>query len=207
MHEQSQKSARSWVALGGKRWTAISLGLLVLAMVGLSFAAVPLYRWFCQVTGYGGTTQVAEAPETRSERRMMVRFDANVASGMPWVFEAPKPVELVLGESGLVAYKARNTTDRPILGTAIYNVVPQQTGSYFNKVECFCFTEQLLMPGEEKEFPVTFFVDPAIEEDPNLDRVTTITLSYTFFDKGPEALKEYMSRHEVRAAELTGAGE
>jgi cytochrome c oxidase assembly protein subunit 11 len=101
------------------------------------------------------------------------------------VFEAPKPVELALGETGLVAYKGRNPTSRPILGTATYNVVPAQAGVYFNKIQCFCFTEQLLMLGEEKEFPVTFFVDPAIEEDPDLKGVTTITLSYTFFDKEP----------------------
>ena len=174
-------------------------------MVGLSFAAVPLYRLFCAVTGYGGTTQVAEAaPAQLSERSIQVRFDANVAAGMGWVFEAPKPVELALGATGLVAYKGSNPTDRPILGTAIYNVVPLQAGVYFNKIQCFCFTEQLLMPGEEKEFPVTFFVHPAIEEDPNLNGVTTITLSYTFYDKGPVALEQYMASHEVKAAALEG---
>ncbi|NGO55162.1 cytochrome c oxidase assembly protein [Mesorhizobium camelthorni] len=185
-----------------KRRTAAALAGLALAMVGLSFAAVPLYRLFCQVTGYGGTTQVAEAAPTPSERRVAVRFDANVAAGMPWAFEAPKPVELALGESGLVAYKARNPTSRPILGTATYNVVPAKAGVYFNKVQCFCFTEQLLMPGEEKEFPVTFFVDPAIEGDPDLKGVTTITLSYTFFDKGTDALKQYMASNGIKAANL-----
>lgn len=186
---------------GRKKWTAASLTLLVLGMVGLSFAAVPLYRLFCAVTGYGGTTQVAEAAPALSEERITVRFDANVAGGMPWVFEAPKPVELALGETGLVAYKGRNPANRPVLGTATYNVVPLQAGQYFNKIQCFCFTEQLLKPGEEKEFPVTFFVDPAILEDPDVAGTKTITLSYTFFDKGPEALKQYMASQETKAAE------
>lgn len=185
-----------------KRRTAASLGLLVLGMVGLSFAAVPLYRLFCAVTGYGGTTQVAEAAPAPSAERLTVRFDANVAGGMPWVFEAPKPVKLALGETGLVAYRVRNPANRPVLGTATYNVVPLQAGQYFNKVQCFCFTEQLLKPGEEKEFPVTFFVDPAILEDPDVAGVKSITLSYTFFDKGPEALKQYMASQETNAAEI-----
>lgn len=185
-----------------KRRTAALLGLLVLGMVGLSFAAVPLYRLFCQVTGYGGTTQVAtEAPE-QSERTITVRFDANVAANMGWTFSAPKPVELALGETGLAAYSGRNSTTRPILGTATYNVTPAQAGIYFNKIECFCFTEQLLMPGEEKEFPVTFFVDPALEDDPDLATVTTVTLSYTFFDKGPAALAEYMASQGDETAAL-----
>jgi cytochrome c oxidase assembly protein subunit 11 len=187
-----------------RRWTAASMAAVAVGMVGLSFAAVPLYRLFCAVTGYGGTTQVAEAAPEQSNRRITVRFDANVAGGMPWVFEAPKPVELALGETGLAAYKGRNPAPRPVLGTATYNVVPLQAGQYFNKIQCFCFTEQLLMPGEKKEFPVTFFVDPAIEEDPDLQGITTITLSYTFFDKGPEALKQYMASHDVKAAELKG---
>lgn len=124
-------------------------------------------------------------------------------TAMAWAFSAPKPVELALGETGLVAYNVRNPTSRPILGTATYNVVvPAQAGVYFNKIQCFCFTEQLLMPGEEKEFPVTFFVDPAIEGDPDLASVTTITLSYTFFDKRDEALQGYKASHGIKAAEL-----
>ncbi|WP_159587651.1 cytochrome c oxidase assembly protein [Chelativorans xinjiangense] len=189
-------------SLRRKRRTAAMLAALVLGMVGLSFAAVPLYRLFCQVTGYGGTTQVATAAPEQSERRITVRFDANVAANMAWAFSAPKPVELALGETGLVAYTGRNPTNRPILGTATYNVTPAQAGVYFNKIQCFCFTEQLLMPGEEKEFPVSFFVDPAIEDDPDLASVTTITLSYTFFDKGAEALEKYMASHGIKAAEL-----
>jgi cytochrome c oxidase assembly protein subunit 11 len=187
-----------------KWWTATSLAGLALVMVGLSFAAVPLYRLFCQVTGYGGTTQVAEAAPDQTEQRITVRFDANVAAGMPWSFEAPKPVELALGETGLVAYKARNPTKRPIVGTATFNVMPERAGLYFNKIQCFCFTEQLLKPGEEKEFPVTFFVDPAIEKDRDLKAVATITLSYTFFHKGSETLRQYMASHGIKATEVTG---
>ena len=178
------------------------LALLVLGMLGLSFAAVPLYRLFCQVTGYGGTTQVAEVAPEQTEQRITVRFDANVAAGMPLVFEAPEPVELALGETGLVTYKGRNPFRRAILGTATYNVVPAKAGIYFNKIQCFCFTEQLLMPEEEKEFPVTFFVDPAIESDFELKGIKTITLSYTFFDKGAEALKQYIASHESKATEF-----
>jgi cytochrome c oxidase assembly protein subunit 11 len=185
-----------------KRRTAAMLAVLVLGMVALSFAAVPLYRLFCAVTGYGGTTQIATAAPEQSARRITVRFDANVAANMAWAFNAPKPVELGLGETGLVAYKGRNPTSRPILGTATYNVVPAQAGVYFNKIQCFCFTEQLLMPGEEKEFPVTFFVDLAIEDDPDLASITTITLSYTFFDTGDEALQGYVATHGIKAAEL-----
>lgn len=185
-----------------KRRTAAMLAVLVLGMVGLSFAAVPLYRLFCAVTGYGGTTQIATAAPEQSARRITVRFDANVAANMAWAFSAPKPVELAVGETGLAAYKGRNPTSRPILGTATYNVVPARAGVYFNKIQCFCFTEQLLMPGEEKEFPVTFFVDPAIEDDPDLASVTTIPLSYTFFDQGDEALEGYMASHGIKAAEL-----
>lgn len=188
-----------------KRWTAASLAAVVIGMVGLSFAAVPLYDLFCRVTGFGGTTQVAEAAPAQVEQRITVRFDANVASGMEWVFEAPKPVELALGESGLVAYKARNPTNRPILGTAAYNVTPMRAGAYFNKIECFCFTEQLLMPGEEKEFPVTFFVDPEIMEEFGKEAIPTITLSYTFFDKGPKALENYLASREIDAAGLQDA--
>lgn len=192
------------ISLRRKRRTAGVLAALALGMVGLSFAAVPLYRLFCQVTGYGGTTRVAVVAPKQSEQGIAVRFDANVAAGMPWVFEAPKPVELALGETGTVAYKGRNPFSQPILGTATYNVVPAKAGVYFNKIQCFCFTEQLLMPGEEKEFPVTFFVDPTLADDPDLKSITTITLSYTFFDKGPEALKQYVASHAIKAAEVVG---
>src|SRR3546814_1788168 len=134
------------------------------------------------------TTRAAQAaPTTVIDREITVRCDANVASGLPWRFTAPKPVKLRLGEERLVAYKGKNIGNGPYLGTAAFNVTPFKTGEYFSKIECFCFTEQLLLPGEEKEFTVSLFVDPKLAEDPNATDVSTITLSYTFFDQGAEA--------------------
>jgi cytochrome c oxidase assembly protein subunit 11 len=170
-------------------------------MVGLSFAVVQLYRLFCQITGFGGTTQVAkEAPGSKSERRIDVRFDANVAPGMPWSFTAPKPVTVRLGEQILTAYAATNTGDQPVFGVATFNVVPEAAGRYFSKIQCFCFTEQVLMPGESKEFPLVFFVDPAIAEDRSTAHVSTIALSYTFFNAGPEALRRHLEKNPAVAA-------
>src|SRR5918996_255221 len=126
-----------------------------------------------------------------------VRFDVNVAPDLPWKFVPPKPVTLRLGEEHLVAFEAANVSDEPILGTATFNVTPFKAGEYFNKIECFCFTEQLLMPGESKKFPVTFFVDPGIADDPNTVDVSAITLSYTFFNKGEAGRDEYLRTHQV----------
>ena len=163
---------------------AISLAGLVCAMVGLSFAAVPLYQLFCQVTGFGGTTQVAESlPEALGERVVKVRFNADLAAGLPWAFQPEqRQVALRVGEQGLVFYRVENLSDRPIVGTSTFNVTPLKAGPYFAKLDCFCFIEQRLAPGESAELPVSFFVDPAISEDPNLADVMTITLSYTFFE-------------------------
>lgn len=163
--------------------TALTLGAVVVVMVGLAFAAVPLYRLFCQVTGFGGTTQVAEAlPEQVSEREITVLFDATTSPELPWHFRAAqRQVKLKVGEPGLIHYLATNLADRPTVGTATFNVTPLKAGQYFNKVQCFCFTEQALQPGEEASLGVSFFIDPAILDDPNLDDVNTITLSYTFF--------------------------
>lgn len=157
-------------------------------MVGASFAAVPLYEIFCRVTGYGGTTQVAEAaPEKVLDRRMTVRFNADVGKAMPWRFAPTQDrLELKVGEQALAFYRAKNNSNRTITGTATFNVTPSKAGQYFNKVECFCFTEQELKPGGEIDMPVTFFIDPAIADDPNLNEVTTITLSYTFFETDPD---------------------
>ncbi|MGH6663083.1 MAG: cytochrome c oxidase assembly protein [Rhodospirillales bacterium] len=176
----------------------------VFATMGtLVYFAVPLYQLFCQVTGFGGTTQVAaKAPGAVAGRAMTVRFDTNVARDMPWRFLPPAPAEVRLGEEMLVAFTAQNIGNEPMLGTATFNVTPFKAARYFNKIECFCFTEQLLMPGERKEFPVTFFVDPAIADDPNARDVTTITLSYTFFDKGAAALDEYMKRTRATAGRI-----
>lgn len=162
---------------------ALSMGALVVGMIGMSYAAVPLYRIFCQVTGYGGTTQRAEqAPDTILDRKIKVRFDANTGRGMGWDFwPVQRTVELKIGESALAFYEARNVTDKTITGTATFNVSPEAAGSYFSKVECFCFTEQTLEAGKTADMPVTFFIDPEMVNDPAAKNIDEITLSYTFF--------------------------
>jgi cytochrome c oxidase assembly protein subunit 11 len=178
----------------------------VMTMGALTYAAVPLYRLFCQATGFGGTTQVAAtAPGAVSSLHIAVRFDANVAAGLPWRFTAPNVIEVRLGEQRQVSYVAINLSNEPVLGTAVFNVTPPQVGRHFYKIECFCFTEQLLMPGERKEFPVQFYVDPAIADDPDGRGVRTITLSYTFYNKGRAALDEYLRVHPVTTASSDGA--
>lgn len=170
-----------------RRLALVSFAVAV-GMVGASYAAVPLYEVFCQVTGYGGTTQVADsAPEKILDRRMTVRFNADVGKALPWRFApAQDRIELKVGEQALAFYRAKNNSNRTITGTATFNVTPAKAGQYFNKVECFCFTEQELKAGAEVDMPVTFFIDPAIADDPNLNEVTTITLSYTFFETEPD---------------------
>jgi cytochrome c oxidase assembly protein subunit 11 len=168
-----------------RRNMAMALGALAVAagMVGASYAAVPLYRIFCSVTGYGGTTQRAEiAPHQVLDREVTVRFNADVGQGLPWKFvPVQRDVTVKVGESALIYYKATNASNRPITGMASFNVTPDKVGQYFDKIACFCFTEQRLEPGQSVEMPVTFFVDPRIADDRNLDDVTDITLSYTFF--------------------------
>ena len=168
------------------------LSVVACAMVGLAFASVPLYRLFCQVTGYGGTTQVAEAaPGEVSERRITVRFNADVNPMLPWKFEPlERAVTLRVGESGLTFYRAVNLTDRPVSGTSTFNVTPLKAGPYFAKTQCFCFEKQRLAAGQAVEMGVSFFIDPAILEDRNLDDVTTVTLSYTFFRSPEDGLDE-----------------
>jgi len=156
---------------------------VVAGMVGLSFAAVPAYKAFCQVTGWGGTTQRADAGAERTlARKITVRFDSTVSAGLPWRFK-PEQISqtLHIGETGLAFYEAENLTAKAISGRASFNVSPAKAGLYFKKIECFCFTEQTLQPGEKVSMPVTYFVDPALADDKNLDEVETITLSYTFF--------------------------
>ncbi len=165
------------------RRIAFRLLTLVAVMIGLTFAAVPLYQLFCQVTGYGGTTQRADAPSTQATDRVIsVRFDANTSSRLEWSF---RPVEnriaLKIGENRLAFYKAANRSDTPLTGTATFNVTPELAGAYFNKVDCFCFIEQTLGPGQEVDMPVSFFIDPAILDDPDARNIEEITLSYTFF--------------------------
>lgn len=165
------------------RIVLFSLTVLVAGMLGLSFAAVPLYRIFCQVTGYAGTTQRAgAAPSEALNQTIRVRFDGNVARAMPWQFHpVQNEVDVKIGESTLIFYEAKNTSDKPVRGTATFNVTPEAAGYYFNKIECFCFTEQLLKPGERVDMPVNFFIDPEIVNDPDARNITEITLSYTFF--------------------------
>lgn len=176
------------------RKSNLRLGLyaaaFALGMLGMGFAAVPLYRMFCQVTGFGGTTQRASEGQALAAERagakaggatVSVRFDANVDPGLPWVFRPEQVTETVrLGQRRMAFFYARNTSDKPITGQASFNVSPEQTGAYFNKVQCFCFTEQTLQPGEEVHMPVLFFVDPAIRADEDAAPVEQITLSYTF---------------------------
>jgi cytochrome c oxidase assembly protein subunit 11 len=168
-----------------RRVGLIALGI-ALAMLGLGYASVPLYRIFCQVTGFGGTPQVASAAEAALVRAtgetISIRFDSNVAVGMPWQFHPEKrTMDVQIGERYLAFYTARNNADVPVTGQASYNVEPEQTGPFFTKVQCFCFTEQTLQPGEEVRMPVYFYVDPAILDDPNSGGVEQITLSYTFY--------------------------
>jgi cytochrome c oxidase assembly protein subunit 11 len=153
------------------------------AMGGFSYAAVPLYRMFCQVTGFGGTTQkAAKAPDLVLDRIVTVRFDANVTPGMAWSFEPDqRTMRVKVGESNLAFYKAVNTSGRAITGAASFNVSPDVAGSYFTKIECFCFKEQTLAAGETVEMPVSFFIDPKIAGDRDADGVHEITLSYTFY--------------------------
>jgi len=156
---------------------------LVVAMVGAAYAAVPLYRLFCQVTGFDGTPRIAaRAPDTVLDKTVTVRFDANVAPGLPWRFEpVQNTVTVRIGESMLVFYRATNTSDRTVRGTATYNVLPEVAAVYFNKIQCFCFTEQVLEPGQTVQFPVSFFIDPEIVNDLNARNLTHVALSYTFY--------------------------
>jgi len=162
---------------------AVACGLCVAGMVGAAYAAVPFYNWFCRVTGFNGTTQVATAaPGTILDRRITVRFDANVGPGLPWRFEPEQTsIEVRLGEVVTVNYRVLNETARSITASAAYNVTPLTMGAYFQKINCFCFTEQTLKPGEKRDMAVVFYVDPALARDSDGETLNTITLSYTFY--------------------------
>jgi cytochrome c oxidase assembly protein subunit 11 len=164
------------------RNVALSLTTFVVFMIGVSFAAAPFYDWFCRTTGFGGVPQIAtSAPEKKLERKIRIRFDANVA-GVPWEFQPEvREIEVNIGETFLVHYFAANVSGSETVGTATYNVSPPQAGLYFAKMQCFCFTEQRLAAGEKMPMPVAFFVRPEIEEDADARQIRTITLSYTFF--------------------------
>jgi cytochrome c oxidase assembly protein subunit 11 len=165
------------------RVVALSCGAFFFGMIGMAYAAVPLYQLFCQVTGYGGTTQrVEQVSDIILDKTIKVRFDANVSGGLPWNFgPEQREITLRIGETVQANYKAVNAFSVPTRGRASYNVSPAMAGAYFNKIECFCFTDTELKPGEAMEMPVVFFVDPAIVDVPELKNLGEITLSYTFF--------------------------
>ena len=162
---------------------AASCGVFVAAMVGMAYASVPLYDWFCRATGFGGKPQIAtSAPQGALGRTITVRFDANVLSGLPWRFEPEQnSIEARIGDVVTVNYRVINLAARETVGQAAYNVAPSTTGAYFQKINCFCFTEQRLGPGEKREMPVVFYIDPALAKDSELDDLNTITLSYSFY--------------------------
>ena len=170
-------------------FVAFLCGGFVALMVGVSFAAVPLYSWFCRTTGFGGTTQVAKAlPTQQSSRTIRVRFDSNVAAGLPWLFEPERnTIDVHLGQVVTVYYKVTNQSARVTSAQAGYNVSPPTVGIYFEKINCFCFTEQMLQPGETRDMAVVFYVDPKLAKDSDQDKLSTITLSYTFYPaRSPE---------------------
>ena len=166
------------------RKTALLLAGVVMTMASLSFAAVPFYDWFCKVTGFGGTTSVAsQGSDLILDKAILVRFDASLAAGMPWDFKPEVPsMTLKIGETGLAFFEAHNPTDRVVAGTASFNVFPYAAGGYFTKIACFCFEMQVLQPGETVQMPVSFYVDPAIVDDPEGKYLSEITLSYTFYE-------------------------
>lgn len=172
---------------GNVKIAALCLSL-VAGMGGLAYASVPLYKLFCQVTGYGGTTRAVQSADGIKviDRDMNVRFDANISGGLHWDFKAiQRDITVKLGEQVQIAYMAKNLSNKPLTGSATFNVTPQSAGAYFNKIQCFCFTETTLQPGEEMEMPVVFFVDPEIIDSVETKDIQTITLSYTFFPKEP----------------------
>lgn len=172
------------MAMDPKTKTVAQLAGVVVLMGGLAWASVPFYDWFCRVTGYGGETNVAETGSTEMlDQTIKIRFDASKERGMPWEFKPmAREMELRIGEDGLAFYEAYNPTDRPVAGQASYNVTPYEAGSFFVKVDCFCFEEQVLQPGERVQMPVSFFVDPEIVTDRDAKYTHTITLSYTFYE-------------------------
>ena len=169
--------------LQGPQRTVVQTVSVVILMGGLAWASVPFYNWFCRVTGFGGATNVAETgSDVILDQTIKVRFDASLERDMPWTFEPEvREMEIRIGETGLAFYEAYNPLDVPVAGRASYNVTPYEAGAFFDKIDCFCFTEQVLMPGETVLMPVSFFVDPAIVDDREGQYVHTITLSYTFY--------------------------
>ena len=190
-----------------KSATVTVLAGVVVGMGALAYAAVPLYQLFCQVTGYGGTTGVAAvAPGAASERVITVRFNADIAPDLAWTFRpAQREVRVRVGEEALAFYSAENTSGEALTGSAVFNVTPFKAGAYFNKIDCFCFSEQTLAPGARAEMGVSFFIDPALLEDHNLSEVNTITLSYTFFRAADAAAGQAAAAPERRGPAAAGA--
>ncbi|MCO5063223.1 MAG: cytochrome c oxidase assembly protein [Rhizobiaceae bacterium] len=186
--------------------TALVCGGVFVGMVGLAFASVPLYRMFCQVTGYGGTTQRVEQYSDRVlDREITVRFDANKMGGLPWNFgPEQRSMTMRIGETVQAQFKAENWSSHPTSGRATFNVTPELAGAYFNKVECFCFTDTTLKPGEAIDMPVVFYVDPAIVDVPELKDIRTITLSYTFFPIDAEPLAAAPAVEDETTTKLGG---
>jgi len=182
---------------------AAACGVMVAAMVGASFAAIPLYNMFCRATGFGGTTQVSRiAPQHELARELTIRFDSNVAPGLPWKFVPEQnSIKLHIGEVATVHYKVINEAARAITAQASYNVTPTTVGAYFDKINCFCFTEQTMKPGETREMTVVFYVDPKIIDDRDQDPLNTITLSYTFY-RLPDAEQPVAEAPEKSSSKL-----
>ncbi len=194
MPQQSVESAKtaSRRGLGRDATVGAICGFLVVLMVGASYAAVPFYNWFCRATGFNGTTQVAiSAPSSAPlARKVAVRFDSNVAPGLPWKFEPEQTeINIKIGEVVTVYYTVTNLAARTTTGQAAYNVAPLTVGKYFEKINCFCFTEQTMAPGEKRQMAVVFYVDPSIVKDSDNDGLNTITLSYTFYPVRDPAIK------------------
>lgn len=172
------------ISLSAPAKTVVRLIGVVVLMGGLAWASVPFYTWFCQVTGFGGQPGVSEvAPDEILDQTINIRFDASLERDMPWTFRpVERTMEVRIGETGLAFYEAHNPTDKPIAGSAAYNVFPYEAGAFFSKIQCFCFEEQVLEPGETVQMPVTFYVDPEIATDRDGKFVHSITLSYTFYE-------------------------
>src|SRR4051794_31898608 len=184
MEQKPAVRSRERVRLGRDVTVAAACGVFVALMVGAAYAAVPFYNWFCRTTGFNGTTQVATSAPSSAPlaRTIAVRFDSNVAGGLPWKFEPEQTeIELRIGEVATVYYTVTNQSARTTTGQAAYNVAPLTVGAYFQKINCFCFTEQTMAGGEKREMPVVFYVDPALVGDHDNDGLNTITLSYTFY--------------------------
>jgi cytochrome c oxidase assembly protein subunit 11 len=184
MPQPPTSSRKPAARLGRDAMVAAICGFVVVLMVGASYAAVPFYNWFCRATGFNGTTQVATSAPASGPlaRKIAVRFDSNVAPGLPWKFEPEQTeIEVSIGQVVTVYYTVTNQAARTTTGQAAYNVAPLTVGAYFQKINCFCFTEQTMAAGEKREMPVVFYVDPALAENHDNDGLNTITLSYTFY--------------------------